>query len=226
MKRFAFVSFLVLMVANVVAQRINRVYLKSTGETEKLAVLTDDGATINMSLDGNIIDYGTEYFSERVANYSRLEKYNGRVDFFTQYDNAAFAGKLKYLGRTAITYYSSFDVEILRGKIKSIGSLQFTYYQPFEDELAKGKIKSIGSNQLSYYSTFDNVALKGKLKAVGITNINYYTSFDDKAFQGKVKAIGPNNFTYYASFDRQFAGGMKTGNNQLNVNGIGFYLVP
>ena len=206
------------------AQRLTKVTLNSLGNTETFTIATDDNAVINISPDGNITSYGTEYFSEKISNYSRLEKYNGRIDLFGTTDDKAMLGKLKYIGRTAVTYYASYDVEALRGKIKSIGTIQFDYYMPYDDANLKGKVKSIGSQQVAFFTSFDNEALRGKLKSVGITTLNYYTSFDDKAFAGKIKSIGQINFTYYPSYDRQFAGAMKTGSYTQNVSGINFLI--
>ncbi len=203
------------------AQRISRVTMNNTSITESITVSLDD-AIVNISLTGTIINYGIDYASERVTNYTRLEKYNGRIDMFTTYEDKAFQGKVKYLGKTPITYYASYDLPELQGKVKTIGSLSFTYYMNYDDEALKGKIKSIGSNAISFYSSFENDALKGKLKGIGNTQLTYYSNFDDVAFRGKVKSIGQVSFTYYPSYDKQFQGAMKTGNRTQNVNGINF----
>jgi hypothetical protein len=206
------------------AQRIAKVNITNAGTTESFTIGLDENVILNVSPDGNLINYGVDYFSEKVANYSRLENYNGRIEMYAATDDKAYQGKLKYIGRTGVTYYASHEDESLKGKIKSIGSLVFTYYQPFEDALLKGKIKSIGANQIGFYNSFDNDALRGKLKMVGSTSLNYYSSFDDKAIKGRIKNIGAVNFTYYPSYDRQFAGGMKTGNQTQNVGGIIFLI--
>lgn len=211
-------------VLNIFAQRITKVNMSGQGTTDLLAITTDDNAQLNVSPDGNLVSYGVEYFSEKIQNYSRLEKYNGRTDFYTSTDDKMFGGKLKYIGRTPVTYYASYEVETLRGKIKSIGNLLFSYYMQYDDEFIKGKLKSIGSNQISYFTSFDNQALRGKLKTLGSTNLNYYTSFDDKAFAGKIKAIGQINFTYYPSYDKQYAGSMKTGSYTQNVAGVNYFI--
>ena len=75
-------------------------------------ITTDDNAVINLNSNGEVVNYGTEYFSEKIQNYSRIEKFNGRVDLFSVTDDKAFQGKLKYIGRTAITYYASYDIEV------------------------------------------------------------------------------------------------------------------
>lgn len=206
------------------AQRITRITISSQGSLQSFTITTDDNAVINLSPTGEVIEYGTEYFSERIQNFSRVEKFNGRVDLFGPTDDKALQGKLKYIGRTAITYYASYDIEALRGKIRTIGNMTVNYYLEVEDANLKGKMKSIGNNQLQYFTSFDNEALRGKLKAAGSTNLNYYTSFEDRAIQGKIKSIGQNNFTYYTSFERQFAGAMKTGNQTQNVAGITYFI--
>jgi hypothetical protein len=206
------------------AQKIAKINITNAGITESFTIGLDENAILNISPDGSLISYGVDYFSEKIANYSRLENYNGRIEMYRATDDKSYQGKLKYIGRTGVTYYASYEDESLRGKIKSIGSLVFTYYQPFEDALLKGKIKSIGVNQVAFYSSFDNDALKGKLKMVGSTSLNYYTSFDNEAFRGKIKSIGVHNYTYYSSYDRQLAGVMKNGSQTQNVGGISFLI--
>jgi len=220
-----FVTLFLFACANVcLAQRVSKVTINGMGITDMITIATDDNAVINVSLDGNVISYGTEYFSEKISNYSRLENYNGRIDLYTATDDKLFLGRLKYIGRTAVIYYASYDIEALRGKIKSVGNILFNYYMQYDDANLKGKIKSIGSQQLAYFTSFDNEALRGKLKNLGSTNLNYYTSFDDRAFAGKIKNIGQINFTYYPSYDQQFAGGMKTGSFMQNVAGVNYII--
>lgn len=221
MKQVSLILILCVFAFSSNAQRIAKVTLNAAGGTEMISIGLDD-AIINVSLTGNIINYGVEYFSEKISNYSRIENYNGRLEIYTTTDDKAFQGKVKYIGRTPVTYYASYDIEALQGKIKSIGNLTFNYYMPYDEESAKGKIKSIGSNNVTFYTSYDNEALRGKLKSIGNTNLNYYSSFEDSAFRGKIKSIGQVSFTYYASFDRQFAGAMKTGTQRQNVNGINF----
>ena len=206
------------------AQKISKVSLSSSGELKMFSITTDDNAVINLSPNGDVINYGTEYFSEKIQNYSRVEKFNGRVDLFGTTDDKALQGKLKYIGRTAVTYYSSYDIEALRGKIKTIGNLVINYFMEYDDASIKGKMKSIGNIQLQYFISFDNEALRGKLKSVGSAMLNYYTSFDDKAIKGKIKSIGQTNFTYYTSFEKQFAGSMKTGTQNINVSGVTYFI--
>lgn len=206
------------------AQRITKITMSSAGALQSFTITTDDNAVINLNTNGEVINYGTEYFSEKIQNYSRIEKFNGRVDLYTATDDKAFQGKVKYIGRTAVTYYASYDIEALRGKIKTIGNLGINYFMEFDDANLKGKIKNIGSTQLQYFTSFDNEALRGKLKSAGNTNLNYYTSFEDRALQGKIKTIGQVSFTYYPSYDKQFAGAMKTGNFTQNVAGITYLI--
>jgi hypothetical protein len=224
MKHTSMLIFLVVISLSSFAQRISKINITSAGITESFTIGLDENVILNVSPDGNLINYGVDYFSEKIANYSRLENYNGRTEKYVATDDKSYQGKLKYIGRTGINYYTSYEDESLRGKIKSIGSIVFTYYQSFEDALLKGKIKSIGSNQIGFYNSFDNEALKGKLKMVGSTSLNYYSSFDNEAFRGKIKSIGSVSFTYYPSYDRQFAGAMKTGNQTQNVSGITFLI--
>lgn len=223
MKQIFLLLFLFTVSSAAFSQRIFKITINGSGITEMITVSTDD-AVINITPEGNIISYGVEYFSENITNYSRLENYQGRVDLFGSYDDKSFQGKLKYLGKTPVTYFASYDLENLRGKLKSIGGLMISYYMQYEDEALRGKIKSIGNNQFTYYSAFDNEALRGKLRSAGITNLSYYSSFDDRAFRGKIKTIGSVLFTYYSSFDTNYAGAMKTGAQMQNINGVGYFI--
>jgi hypothetical protein len=224
MKHISILIFLVAVNISIFAQRITKINITNAGTTESFTIGLDENVIINVSPSGNLISYGVDYFSEKIANYSRLENYTGRIEMYAATDDKSYQGKLKYIGRTGITYYASYEDESLSGKIKSIGSLVFTYYKPFEDVLLKGNIRSIGANQIGFYNSFDNDALRGKLKMVGSTSLNYYSSFDDKAYKGRIKSIGAVSFTYYPSYDRQFAGAMKTGNQTQNVGGITFLI--
>jgi hypothetical protein len=208
----------------VLAQRISKVAISNAGIFQTITIATDDNAVINLSPNGDLVNYGTEYFSEKIQNYSRLEKFNGRVDLFAATDDVALQGKLKYIGRTAVTYYPSYEVEAVRGKVKTIGTLSFTYYMPYDDASQAGKIKSIGSSQLQYFTNFENEALRGKLKSMATTGLTYYSSFDDSAMRGKIKSVGQVNFTYYSSFEKQYAGSMKTGNQNLIVAGVNYLI--
>lgn len=226
MKYLILTCSILFVLNNVKAQKIFKVSITNSGVTEMVSFKLNDNAIVNLSLTGEIINYGMEYFSERVTSYSRLEKYNGRVEMYAATEDKAYAGKVRYIGGTAITYYASYEDESLRGKIKMIGTLTINYYMPYENELEKGKIKNVGSNSFTYYSSFDNADLKGKLKSLGSTNLTYYSSFDDKAFRGKIKSIGAISFTYYSSFEKQFAGSMKTGNAMQNqVAGINYVII-
>ena len=205
------------------AQRIAKVTIAASSSIESMCIATDDAVVI-INQTGAILNYGVEYFSEKIPNYSRIENYTGRVENYTTYDDKAYQGKLKYLGRAAVTYYASYDLASLQGKIKSIGNLVFTYYQDFEDESLKGKIKSIGSTAVNYYSSFENDAIKGKVKSIGNTSLVYFGSFEDAALRGKIKSIGQSAFTYYTSFEKQNAGALKTGNRMQNINGITYLM--
>ena len=224
MKALSTVIIFLICITSLSAQKISKISINSAGVLQMFTITTDDNAVINLNSNGEVVNYGTEYFSEKIQNYSRIEKFNGRVDLFSVTDDKALQGKLKYIGRTAITYYASYDIEALRGKIKTIGNLSLDYYMQYDDATLKGKIKNIGSTQLQYFTSFDNEALRGKLKNVGNTNLNYFTSFEDKAIKGKIKSIGQTSFTYYTSFEKQFAGAMTTGNQTQNIGGINYLI--
>jgi hypothetical protein len=225
MKKIFFSILLSFILVASSAQNIHKISIKYDGSFDEISLVTgQENVIINITPQGDIKEWGIEYRSERISDYSRLEKYLGRTEYYSTYDNKAFVGKVKYIGSTPITYYASYESDSLSGKVKTIGNFQIEYYRSFEDPTQRGKIKRLGSNELIYYSSFDNAGVKGKLKSIGFTQINYYSSFDDKAFAGKIKSIGNISYTYYSSFDRQYAGGLKSGAQSVFVNGINFYL--
>lgn len=216
-----------MFIAPAFAQKISKINLTQAGGTESIYFLLDDNITVSVSKEGNIIAWGVEVFSDRLTGYSRLDVYPGRTEKYTANDNEAFRDKLKYIGRTAITYYSSFDNEAYVGKVKTIGSTNFEYYSNFDDEQVKGRIKSAGPVTFTWYTSFDNEAFRGKLKSVGSTSIAYYASFDDKAFKGKIKSIDRATFTYYSSTEKREYGGMiKSGTMSQTINGIVYFVKP
>ena len=207
------------------AQKVNKITINRDGTLDKIAFLLDDNITLNMTNDGTVSAFGVEVFSERIPNYSKLDVYPGRVEYYSANDNEAFRGKVKYIGRTMITYYASYDNESFRGRVKSIGSTNFEYYQQAENELLKGYIKQAGNVSFQWYSSFDNEALRGKLKSVGSTNLTYYGSFDDKMIKGKIKGIGNASFTYYTSLEKpEYRGAVKTGTQSQTINGVKYYV--
>jgi hypothetical protein len=207
-------------------QKIDLVTLTGYGAKEAFYYETADRISIVLTKDGNIAEYGTQYDKGIFGYYpGRLMKYMGRVDYYSQSENEAFRGKVKYIGLTMITYYGSYDEAALQGKVRSIGSTQIDYYLSFEDASIKGNIKTIGGTPFTYCSSFENEATKGRLKSIGSTQFTWYTSFDDKAFRGKVKSIGNYSFTYFSSFETNGAKGhMKSGFQTQYINGINYYV--
>jgi hypothetical protein len=204
------------------AQKVTSVTLNQFGVIEGINVSAPDKGVVRINLQGEILQTGLETFSDRFSTYSRIDPFNGRTEMYGATQDKAFAGKLRFIGATQITYYASFEEASLAGKIKSIGQLRLTYYMPFDDASLAGKIKAIGSDNLNYYSSFENEPLRGKIKSWANTNFSFYGSFDNDGMKNKIKQIGFNSFTYHSSFDRQFAGAQKTGNRVNNINGILF----
>lgn len=213
------------MLSSAIAQKISKITMKQDGNIESIYLLLDDNITVSITKDGNIAEFGVETYSDRITNFSRLENYPGRVDYYTANDNEAFRTKVKYLGRTSITYYGTYDNESYSGKIKTIGSANFEYYSKFDDEALRGKLKAIGPLTITWYTNFDNEAFRGKIKSVGSTNISYYASYEDKAIRGKIKNIDRASFVYYSSLEKpEYGGALKSGNQFQTINGIKYYI--
>lgn len=208
------------------AQTLSQAHFTRTGSNVLLSYKTDDNALINISKEGQLSGFGMENTQRLITVFpQKLDPYMGRVENYTEMDDVAIRGKVKYIGKTLITYYQSYEKEELRGKLKSIGNIVFAYFENFDDKAFKGNLKSAGNTNFTYYSSYDNEELRGKFKSIGNTTINYYSSFDDKAFKGKLKSIDGNNFTYYSSFElKDYRGQMKTGFQSKNINGVKYII--
>ena len=206
------------------AQSLSQVHINRTGSNILLSFKTDDNALINITKDGQLAGFGMENLQRMITTFPvKLDPYMGRVENYTDMDDASVRGKVKYIGKTLVTYYNSYEKEELRGKVKSIGTTNFVYYENFEDKAYAGNLKSAGNNAFAYYSSFDNEDLRGKFKRIGNINITYYSSFDDKSFRGKLKSIDNNSFTYYSSYEiKEYRGMNKTGFQTKNISGIKF----
>ncbi len=227
MKRILLSLAILISTVNSFAQKIDLITLGGYGATANFYYETADKISIIFSKDGNIVEYGTQYDKATYGYYpGKLLKYMGRVDFYSQNENEAFRGKVKYIGLTMITYYGTYDDAALKGKIKSIGSTQFDYYMSFEDAAVKGNIKNVGGTSFAWCNSYENEAIRGKIRSIGNTRFDWYTSFDDKSLSGKIKSIDNYGFTYYTSFENNNGqkGFMKTGFQTKYINGINYYV--
>lgn len=224
MKKIIFILAAAFFFIPAFGQNISKITITGSGQVDVFAFGLDENVQVYVTRDGRISKWGFDRFIGYMENYNNeLEPYVGRVEYYTQNDDEAIRGKVKYIGRTLLTYYASYENESLKGKIKSIGSIAFEYYLSFDDAAFSGNIKSLGRQAVSWYPSFENPDIRGKLQRVGPTVLTYYGSFEDKAFRGKIKSIDRFNITYYSSFE-QFSGSMKTGLQIMNANGIKYYV--
>ncbi len=225
MRKLFFASISAFLLTPAFTQKLAQITIDNRGNTDIVTFLVDEVVVVNMTKDGKIIDWGTEYTTVRTGIYPKLEKYMGREEYYPSTDNDAYRGKIKYIGRTLITYYSSDDNDALKGKVKTIGTILFDYYKDYDNEAFKGNIRNAGSVPFTYYSSFDDASYKGRIKSVGGTAVAYYGSIDDKAYRGKVKNVDRNVFTYYSSYERkEFSGIMKTGTQILSSGGVKYII--
>lgn len=224
MRKILFFSLLLIAANTIFGQRISKITINGSGNVNDIVIGLDENVDIYLTKDGQISKWGFDRYNGVQENYNdQLDPYVGRVEYYSQNDDEALRGKVKYIGRTLISYYPSYEMESLRGKLKSIGVLNLDYYQAFDDRALAGSLKTIGQQSIGWYPSYENEALRGKLKNVGATNLVYYGSFEDKAFRGKIKSVGAYGFTYYSSFE-QYSGSMKTGSPIINVNAVKYYL--
>ena len=214
-----------LLIIPATAQNVAQVTIDNMGQQDIITFLVDESVVINMTKDGKIIDWGTEYTSPTTGTYPRMEKYMGREEYYPATDDEAYRGKIKYIGRTLVTYYTSADNETFKGKVKSIGPNLLDYFTQYDDAAFKGFIRTAGPVSFTYFSSYTDEFYKGKIKSVGSTALSYYGSIDDKAYSGKVKNIDRNAFTYYSSYDRpEFNGAMKTGTPSVTSGGVKYFI--
>ncbi len=226
MAKLYFVLLFTFLLKPAFAQNVAQITIDNRGNKDVITFLVDVNVVLNLTKDGKIIDWGTEYTSQWTGVYPKLEKYMGREEYYPSTENEAYQGKIKYIGRSLVTYYTSNDNEALKGKVKSIGNIFLDYYSDYDDAAYKGYLKNAGSVPFSYYSSFEDEFYKGKIKSVGSTLITYYGSFDDKAYRGKVKNLDRSPFTYYSSYERpEYSGIMKTGSPMVSSNSIQFIII-
>lgn len=205
-------------------QSISKITIGGDGQVDVFAFGLDENVQVYLSKDGNISKWGFDRYIGYQENYNGdLDPYMGRIEYYTQNDDEALRGKVKYIGRTLLTWYASYENDALKGKLKAIGSITLDYYLSYEDAAYRGYIKTLGRQNVTWYASYENTDIRGKLKTVGPTTLTYYGSFEDKAFRGKIKSIDRFTMTYYSSFE-QYSGSMKSGSMIMNANGIKYYL--
>jgi hypothetical protein len=227
MKRLIFSLAATLFLVPAFAQSINKITIGQSGDIESIGFEVDNDVILNISPDGNIINWGWDVYKNRGGeNYEgKLQPYVGRVEYYGDNDNEAFRGKIRSIGRSTITWYASYEGDAFKGKIKSIGSSAIQYNDSYVDEAFRGKIKSIGGNAVTWYASYNNEAYRGKIQSLGSTQFSYYSSADDQAYKGRLKNLGGTSFTYYSSLDRvEYRGRIKTGTQIQVINGIKYFV--
>jgi len=209
------------------SQQIGQITFSDAANVSYISFLADQDILIRVTLDGKILEWGTELQSMRSSNYydPKLQAYTGRIDYYGQESDSAFRGKVKSIGTSIITYYAHYEEATKVGKVRSIGNLQLDYYSNYDNAAYRGKLRFAGNSVLEYYSSLDDEAYRGKLKTVGSTPVTYYSTFDDKLIKGKLKSIGTATYTWYTSYDRsELRGAIKTGAYRVNIGGVTYVL--
>ena len=224
MKRIILLTAAFVFCSVAYSQQISKIIITGNGQVNDIIIGLDENVQIYITKQGQISKWGFDRFIGYQENYNDyLEPYVGRVEYYSQNEDEALRGKVRYIGKYVLTYYPSYEAESIRGKLRSIGTLNMDYYYSFEDKALAGNLKKIGMQNIQWYASYENEALRGKLKAVGPVSITFYGAFEDKALRGKIKSIGSNTFTYYTSAE-QFSGAMKTGASFVIANGVKYYV--
>lgn len=224
MKKIFFTIAAAFIIQTGISQRVSQINFTGNGQVDVFVIGLDENVRLYLTKDGTISKWGFDRYIGYQENYNGdLDPYVGRVEYYTQNDDEALRGKVKYIGRVLLTYYASYENDALKGRLKAIGTINVNYYLDYEDAAYRGNIKTLGRQNVTWYASYENADLRGKLKTVGPTTITYYGSFEDKAFRGKIKSIDRFTITYYSSFE-QFSGSMKNGSTTMTANGIKYFL--
>ena len=117
-KLFLFIASVVLS-APLFAQSIYKITITNTGQVEAIAFEVEPSIILNISPEGNIVNWGYDVFKDRGGeNYTgQYQPYVGRVEYYGPNDDEAIRGKIKSIGRTQITWYMSYENDAFIGKI-------------------------------------------------------------------------------------------------------------
>lgn len=202
------------------SQKLSQISFQNGANLSFFSINTDQDVEIRVSVDGKILEWGTEALSLRGNYYApRLQPFMGRVEYFGPEADSVFRGKVKSIGTCFITYYNSYEEANKRGKLKSLGTVAFDYFSGYDEKTLQGKLKLLGDFPLDFYRSYENESIRGKLKSLGNLPITYYSIFDDKFNAGKLKSIGPASYLWYSQYDRM-KGGLKSNNYRQVVSGI------
>ena len=227
MKKFFVVILFLNYATGSFSQQLSQVSFLGGSNLSFFSVRTGQDVLIRISVDGNLLEWGTEVLSDRGNFYApKLQPFYARVEYFDAGSDSAYKGKVKSIGTCFITYYGANEEENKRGKLKSMGTLQFDYYSKYDEKSLQGKLKFIGNLILEYHRPYENEAFRGKLKSIGSTAITYYSAFDDKYNSGKIKSIGPVPYVWYSPLNstQQYRGGLKSNNYRQAISGITYIL--
>ena len=133
---------------------------------------------IKLSYDGRIISTSA-YPNRRVSSDVSLDSSNelvievddGSIYYYDDWDDDSYCkGKIKYIGRTLITY-NDFDSDST-GKVRYIGNILITYNDDWDDDsFKKGKVRYVGNTLVTYYDDDYESYKVGRVKTVGDTFI-------------------------------------------------------
>ncbi len=226
MTKFSTAILFLLFVTCSYSQKLGQVSFPDGAKLSYFSIQTDQNVLIRISDEGKVLEWGLEVMSDRSNYYApRLQPFLARVEYYDQYSDPSFKGKVKSIGTCFITYYGVNETEQKRGKPKSFGSLFLDYYSNYDEKNLQGKLKLLGSLNLEYYRPYENEAFRGKLKSIGSTVITYFSAFDDRYNIGKIKNIGAVSYVWYSPLNHTYMrGGLKTNNYRQVISGTTYIL--
>ena len=224
--RKLFIVVFILFATCIHGQTLSQVSFLDGANLSFFSISSDYNILIRVSVDGKLLEWGTEVKSDRYSFYaSKLQPFMGRMEYYGPESDSAYRGKIKSIGTCFITYYASYDNPNKTGKVKTMGPLLFDYYEAYEDKKMQGKLKQVGNLSIEYYREYEDESVRGKLKSIGSMPIVYYTVFDDKVNAGKLKSIGPVIYYWYSLSDPVYMRGTLKGDAYRRViAGINFIL--
>src|SRR6478735_7451275 len=86
-------------------QTISKITIAADGSLSMFSFGLDERVQVQLTKDGHISNWGFDKYIGYEENYMDvLDPYVGRTEYYTQNDDEALRGKVKYIGRTLLSY--------------------------------------------------------------------------------------------------------------------------
>ena len=119
MNRLFLTLSLLFFISCAYSQQLSQVTFANGTNLTYISFLTDRNVLIRVTIEGKIIEWGTEERALRSPEFynPKLQPYLGRVEYYDKESDSAFRGKVKSIGTCMITYYGSLEKDDKPGKL-------------------------------------------------------------------------------------------------------------